>query len=163
MSSSRLRILALAGICLLAQACQGPLTPSVPLQTLLDAPLVVEIDGRQYTLETYLWRDFMPPTEPNGSPLAAVVYVTAVDGQPFPAEVGADRLWVVNGEEVWETAFSGEQRPRDQAHLYQLEKFTAGGPKWDVGIQVEVVVRVKSATGRIQLLRATKQLIGQTV
>lgn len=149
-------------MCLLAQACQGPLNPSVPLQKLLDAPLVAEIDGRQYTLETHLWRDFMPPTEPNGSPLAAVVYVTAVDGQPFPAEIGVDRLWVVNGEEVWESGFQGETRPRDQAHLYQLEKYTAGGPKWDIGIQVEVVVRVTRGLRKTSLLRATKQLIGQT-
>jgi hypothetical protein len=153
---------AAVGLCLLVSNCQGPFTPSVPWKELLAAPLQIEIDGRQYALETFLWRDFMPPSEPNGSPLAAVVNITAIDGLPFPAEIGSNRLWVVNGEEVWETGFSGENRPRDAAHPHQLEKYASGGPKWDTGIQVEVVVRVTTLSGKTYLLRATKQIIGRT-
>jgi len=138
------------------------LTPSVPLQELLEAPLQIEIDGRQYTLETSLWRDFMPPSEPDGSPLTAVVYITAIDSLPFPAEVDSNRLWVVNHEKVWETGFSGESRPRDMVHPHQLTKWAAGGPKWDTGIQVEVVVRLTTLSRKAFLLRATKQTIGRT-
>lgn len=158
----RHKILAIAGIFLLSLSCQGPFTPSVPLSRLLEAPLQIEIDGRQYTLETYLWRDFMPPANPGGSDLMAVIDITAVDKLPFPADIDSSKLWVINGEEVWETAFSGESRPRDMAHPHQLEKYASGGPKWSTGIQVEVVVRVTSPPGKISLLRATKQVIGRT-
>jgi hypothetical protein len=132
------------------------------MNDLLTAPLAVEINGRQYKLETYLWRDFMPPTTPDGSLLGAVAYLTAVDGQPFPAKIDATRIWVVNGEEVWETTFLSEARPRDSVHLYQLQKNASGGPRWDVGAQVEVVVRVTVSTAAPCLLRATKQVIGRT-
>jgi hypothetical protein len=160
-SKGRMSVLAL---CLLAASCQSPVTPSVPLNDLLTAPLAVEINGRQFTLETYLWRDFMPgSTPPDGSLLGAVVYLTAVDGQPFPAETDSNRIWVVNGEEVWETTFASESRPRSPAHLNQLQKYASGGPRWDVGAQVEVVVRVTVSTAAPCLLRATKQVIGRTV
>lgn len=150
------------GICLLTLSCQGPLTPSVPRQRLLEAPLQIEIDGRQYTLETYLWRDFMPPVNPVGSDLMAVVDITAVDKLPFPADIDSTKIYVVNGEEVWETGFAEELRPPDQAHLYQLREVARGGPKWDPGIQVEVVVRVIAGSGEAYLLRASKQTIHRT-
>lgn len=146
----------------LAMGCPSPTIPSVPLEELLSAPLEIEAGGRIFTLETYLWRDFMPVSPPDGSDLRAVVRLTAVDLQPFPVELDADRLWVINGRIVWETAFSGENRPRDSLHLHQLEKFASGGPKWDTGIRVEVVVRVVTRAGLSFLLRATGQPVHRT-
>ena len=151
------------GLCLLAASCQSPVTPSLPLDDLLTAPVAVTISDRQFTLETVVYRDFMPGENAGGSPLIAVAYLTAVDGQPFPAEIDGTRIWVVNGKEVWETNFADESRPRDQTHLYQLEKVARGGPKWDVGAQVEVIVRVQVSTGSPLLLRASKQVIGSVM
>jgi hypothetical protein len=156
------RALVVAGICLLTLSCADLFAPSVPLEKLREAPLVIEIQGRQYTLETYLWRDFMPGMNPGGSNLLAVIDITAVDKLPFPADIDSSRLWVLKGDEVWETGFAEEQRPPDQAHLYQLRKVARDGPKWDTGIQVEVVVKVISPGGASYLLRATKQTIGAT-
>ena len=152
------RISALA-LCLLAASCQNPVTPSLPLDDLLAAPQAVEINGRQFKLETFVWRDLMPTSDPNGFELNAAVYLTAIDGQPFPDFIDSNRIWVINGENVWETTFRGELRPRDSEHLYQLEKVANGGPRWDVGAQVEVVVRVTRLMAAPCLLRATKQTI----
>ncbi len=149
--------------CLLAASCQSPVAPSLPLNDLLKAPLSVEINGRQFKLETYVWRDMMPSTDPGGSLLIVAAYLTAVDGQPFPAEIDGTRVWVINGDKVWETTFAEEARPRDSTHLNQLEKIARGGPKWDVGIQVEVVVRITVSTAAPRLLRATKQLLNGPV
>lgn len=146
----------------LALGCPSPVIPSVPLEELLSAPLEIEVAGRIFTLETDLWRDFMPVSPPDGSDLRAVVRITAVDLQPFPPELDADRLWVINGRNVWETAFSGENRPPDGLHPHQLEKLARGGPKWETGIRVEVVVRVVARTGLSYLLRAADQPIHRT-
>ncbi len=148
---------------LFSASCQNPVTPTFHAEDLLAAPLVVEINGSQFTLETFVYRDFMPGDDAGGSPLIAVAFLTAVDGQPFPAEVDGTRIWVIKGSEVWETNFADESRPRDQAHLYQLQKIARGGPKWDVGAQVEVIVRVTVSTGSPLLLRAPKQVIGSVV
>ncbi len=146
----------------LAVGCPGPTVPSVPLEELLSAPLEIEVAGRKYVLETFLWRDFMPVSPPDGSDLRAVVRITAVDLQPFPSDLDADRLWVINGRDVWETAFSGENRPRDGLHPHQLEKIARGGPKWETGTRAEVVVRAVTRAGRSFLLRATSQPIHRT-
>ena len=150
-------------LALFAGACQNPTAPSFSLDELLTAPVAIDIDGRTFTLETYVWRDFMPPSEPAGSLLAVVVYLTAVDGQPFPGKIDATRLWVVHGQEIWETTFVEESRPRSPARQDQLEKSAAGGPRWDVGAEVDVVVRVTVSASVPRLLRATKQMIGKTV
>ena len=159
-SKARGMVLALS---LLLVSCRNPVTPSVPLRDLRSAPLAVEINGRSFTLETFIWRDFMPGGQgPWGSLLMAVVYLTAVDGQSFPADIDADRIWVLRGDEVWEEVLSDGARPRDSVHIYQLERRADGGPRWDVGAEVDVVVRVTVAGGAPRLLRATKQIISRT-
>jgi hypothetical protein len=148
---------------LFAASCQSPVTPSLPLNDLLTAPLTVEINGRQFALETALWRNFMPVVTHSETRLVALVFITAVDRQPFPAEIDGTRLWVINGDKVWETTFETEARPRSPQHLNQLEKGADSGPWWDVGTEVEVVVRVTMSGAAPRLLRATKQVIGMIV
>ena len=104
----------------------------------------------------------MPPTNLEGSTLVAVVYLTADDGLPFPDEIGAPKLWVVQGEEVWEAAFGYEERPRSLLRLDQVTKIASGGPRWDVGSEVEVIVLITESSRNPRLLRATKQIIART-
>ena len=154
---------AVGAIIFLSAACPGPTVPSVPLEELLSAPERVAVAGRTFTLETFLWRDFMPGGNSGGSDLMAVVLITADDLQPFPADLDSDKLWVIHSSEVWETGFSGESGPPDQTRLHQLQKRAGGGPKWETGIKVEVVVRLLGPGGHGYLLRASGQTIGQTV
>src|SRR5688572_4712805 len=72
------------------------------LEKLKAAPQQIEINGRQYTLETYLWRDFMPISPPDGKPMKAIVRVTAVDQKQFPDDLSVDHVWIVNEAEIWE-------------------------------------------------------------
>jgi hypothetical protein len=134
--------------------------PSIP--DLLAAPEQIEIDGREYILETYLWRDFMPVSPPDGKELIALIWVTAIDSLTFPSSIDANRLWVVNDELVWETEFSEEERPEDPNREHQLEKIARDGPKWGPGIQVEVIVRVTDEKDSTYLLRAADQWIYRT-
>ena len=124
------------------------------------APELVEIASREYTLETYLWRDFMPVSPPDGKPLIAIVRVTAVDLEPFPEDLDADKLYVIYGDEVWVTDFSGE-RPPPGVPDHQLHGIARDGPKWGPGVTVDVVVRLL-AGGETWLLRASDQMIERT-
>lgn len=157
------RKLALALVVLLSVECWGPFSPEKPsLDDLVSAPETIAIEGRIFTLETYLWRDFMPGSGPVGRDLIALIWVTAVDRQPFPASVDADRLWVVFGKEIWETEFSREERPQEPYRLHQLEKIARNGPKWRPSVEVDVIVRIVHFSGKY-LLRASHQRINQVL
>jgi hypothetical protein len=159
----KLKCLFFVTLIALAAGCQGPTVPSIPLRTLLASPLHVSIGSRILTLETFVWRDFMPGGPAGGTELMANVLITAEDLQPYPTGLNADKIWVINGDDVWEADFTGEAGPPDQTRLHQLQKLAYGGPKWEIGIEVEVVVRLVPSTGGRQLLRATAQKIDMTV
>lgn len=130
------------------------------MNALLSAPETVEIDGRQYVLETYLWRDFMPISPPGGKPLMASIRVSAKDERAFPAGLKVDRLWVVSdAQQVWETELGDDVR---QPSASQLETVARNGPKWEPGTSVDVVIRLLDGNNRSYLLRASRQQIGRT-
>jgi hypothetical protein len=129
-------------------------------EELSSAPEQIEIKDRTYTLEVFLWRDYMPISPPDGKPLIASIRITANDSLNFPASVNADKIWVIkNSGEIWETAFTSEQPT--PPHNYQLEKIAREGPKWEPNTHVDVVVRV-TCEGNTYLLRAANQTINQT-
>ncbi len=149
-------------ICILIPGCKLFESSGSSIQDLLAAPEQIEIDGREYTIETYLWRDFMLISPPDGQPLIALIWVTAIDSLTFPSSIDADRLWVINDELLWETEFSGEDRPKNPNREHQLEKVAREGPKWGPQIQVEVIVRVVDEKNNTYLLRAADQWIYRT-
>ena len=107
-------------------------------------------------------RDFQPATPPDGKPLIALIRVIAIDLLPFPSTLDANRLWVINGQEVWEKEFSDEEIPTDPNRKHQLEKIARNGPKWGPGIYVDVVVRIIDYKNKTYLLKASNQYIGRT-
>ena len=100
----------------------------------------VEIDGREYTLSASAWRDFQPVAPPNGQPLIVVVKVSSADGTSLPAGLSMDRVCVLDGKKEWSAA--PEPATREPAAA-RLESVVRGGPKWDPGTKVDVVVRLK--------------------
>jgi hypothetical protein len=97
------------------------------------------VDGRDIAVYAYLNRDFQPEYPPDGPPLTVYVRLFAPDSQPLPQGLSADHAWLVNRHSIWATdlaKYDGTQLPCNsgfQAH---------GGPKWDVGADVDVTVRV---------------------
>lgn len=142
--------------------CKGskPFMPTWPVNILLSAPEESEVQGRTYVLETYMWRDFMPISPPDGKPLIAIIRVCTKDSTQLPAELEIDRLWVIKGKDVWETRFSGQgTRPNP----FTLERVAREGPKWGPNVKVDVVAGlVHEAEDMIYLLKASDQLIFRT-
>lgn len=138
----------------------GEIAVLAEMNTLLSAPETVEIDERQYVLETYLWRDFMPISPPEGKPLIASIRVTAKDEKAFPTTLKVDHLWVIKDtQQVWETDLSDEAK---QITANKLETVARNGPKWMPGTTVDVVIRLVDENNRSYLLRASQQPIVRT-
>lgn len=107
---------------------------------LLSAPTSLALDGGDFDAEVYLWRDFMPIAPPNGAALAVNVRPVVT-----PGLVGIERIWVVNGDQVWSVRPSRRKDSNDWV--------ANGGPKWGPGIDVVVVLRVRHRTEGAKLIR----------
>ena len=145
-------------VCLLLPTCNK--FPDYAIDDLLTAPETIEIDGRAFFMETFIWRDFQPICPPDGNPMIAIIWVVAADLQQFPSSVDFDYLWVINeAHDVWVTAFEEDETKIED---YKLEKVARYGPKWDVEpypVLVDAIVRVKDGAGKEYLLRAADQII----
>ena len=126
----------------------------------VSAPEEASLNGRIYSLEPYLWRDFMPMIGQDSmqTSLTALVRVVTEDSREIPPTVTAERLWIVNGDETWETDFDDEQRLVFKTAIERVARY---GPFWETGIEVEVIVLLSDGSDEI-LLKATDIIINRT-
>jgi hypothetical protein len=110
-------------------------------------------------LEPYLWRNFQPGTTATDTRLMAVFRVRTADGRPLPASVRLDSAWVVRGRERWAIALA---EPDERWEPHAIEATGRGGPPWEIGSRVTVVVRLRDASGRVWRLEARDQRIRRT-
>lgn len=99
------------------------------------SPTAVTINGSMLTLDAYVWRDFMPPTDSNGDPMRSTVTLNLISGPEILNDIHLVRQYVINGDEVW------------AADLYDLSinsssysGTSSNGPKWGPDIEVDVVL-----------------------
>lgn len=157
-----LRILAVVvGVILTAgsTSCSGDSITDPSPPTLENAPSRVTIGGSELKLEAYLWRDFQPVSPPDGKPLIAVLRVRTADGGRLPDGIRVDQVSIVYNDDVWSAPVE-EEFPSAQPSV--LEVVAREGPKWQPGISVDVVVRIRDAEGRVYWLRAADQPIHRT-
>ena len=133
-------------------------TSTVP-DEILSASEEIVINGRFFNLETYIWRDFMPPSPPDGKPMIIIIRIIPNDSQAFPSDLDANRLWLINGEDIVSLTFTNETRIKPPNIL---EKVAREGPKWDVGIKIDIVIRLIQNGYRTYYLKAKDQIIHST-
>ena len=150
-------------ILLICPGCQETdfITPGISVEDLLQVPETLSIDGREFILESYLWRDFMPISPPDGKPLIAIIWIVASDSLALPAQLDADRIYVVLGNDMWESEVTAPEGPDSGSEAYKLERIARDGPKWGPDVFVDVIVRVV-ADNEIHYLRASDQMIFRT-
>lgn len=136
--------------CLIFTALHGCRSLFSPIDDLKNIPETIVIGGTKITMKAFLYRDFMPGGETGGSPLIAVVELTAEGAARFPDSFVADRLWVTNRTDTWETGFESEIRPKSLAEPNKIEAVARGGPKWEIGTKADVVVRLR-VDGKLSL------------
>lgn len=143
--------------------CSNPVSgpPDIPIKVLLSSPDTLKIESQPIVLRTYLWRDFMPISPPDGKPLIALIYIETPDSSNLPSSISSDAVYIVNNNQVWKTFFSSEDRPPDELKPYRITKIARDGPKWGPNVYVDVVVRILHGNKKY-LLKAGRQYIGRT-
>jgi hypothetical protein len=103
-------------------------------------PETLFVEGRTYTIECLLWRDFMPISPPGGKHMIAHVKVLTIDSPEIPSDLDATYIWVFNKNEVWGSYFTDERSTQEKP--YERIRIARCGPKWETDIFVDVVVKV---------------------
>lgn len=132
------------------------------LKELLAAPDTVTVDGIKIVLETYLWRDFMPVSPPDGKPMRAVMSLVPTHSDLLPPNIDARRIWVIFQNELWSTSLESVGTGESGEPQSRLEKMATHGPKWGPGVEVTVVVEVMDEKGKSHLLKCDRQMIHRT-
>ena len=98
----------------------------------------VNVGNITYSLETYMWRDFMPISPPDGKPLIVIIWVHALGVDDFPLSTIIERLWLIDGSYITSTLHTEEYSVNGNT----LEMVFRNGPKWGPGIFVDVIVKL---------------------
>lgn len=157
-------------ILLLAFACVTPEdgdekadTPGeLPLPTLEASPDTLNIGGKKLILTTYMWRDFMPVSPPDGKPLIAIFTILTADSTDLPSGLEADAAWVICEGEIWSTWIDEEAPPPENGDPFQLIRVARDGPRFGPDVFVTAVVRLTDNQGTVYLLKAENQYIHRT-
>ena len=87
--------------------------------------------------------------------MIAIVTLTEEHGMPVPPTLHAEKIWILQGESVWETSTIEERRNDTRCDFV-----VRNGPKWQPRSAVDVIVRLKDGNGRSFLLAMPNQAIG---
>ena len=129
--------------------------PSLTVAQLLQAPDTLRVDGATLTTQVFLWRDFMGDPV-SGSMLYATVRLNGAPPDTIPPTAGKVYLWVIHGSDVWSATLALGPIDPDGTRTY----FVSGGPRWGPGIDVDVVIGVRSSPSDVDLvLRRTVRIL----
>jgi len=149
---------------LLVAACGGAVgspgpSASLPPET-RSALEHIYVDGHAYTLQADLYRDLMPgPALTPKRGVGGTIFLTPDSESDPPVGMRADKAWLVNGSEVWETVPQPLQTfAVDRQHHLSLS--VRDGPTWDAGAKVDVVLQFSTSSGTYFILHRGAQVIG---
>ena len=151
-------------LAVLASACGGAVGSPGPSATLppeaRGALEQIYVDGHAYTLQVDLYRDLMPgpaPTPKRG--VGGTIFLTPDAQSDPPAGMRADKAWLVNGAESWETVPQALQTfAVDRQHHLSLS--VRDGPTWEAGAKVDVVLQFSTSSGTYFIQHRAAQVIG---
>jgi hypothetical protein len=121
------------------------------LSELLSAPEEIEVEDYRLRMDAHPWRNFEPGLPPQERTLSVMVTVIEMNEQSINA-LEVLYVWVVQGEEIWSSLFSIEERPPTPD--YEIEKVARDGPKWDCDSMVDVIVGIRVPEGDLNLIRS---------
>ncbi len=120
----------------------------------------VTIDGIAYSLESYLWRDFMPIIDP---PVRLNANNTLIreDGNAIPSDIEIVQHYIVNDSEIWVP--DDMETRQSESNPNELDTISRKGPTWEIGTKVDVALEIEhQETGEIFFFSVSDVSIDKT-
>jgi hypothetical protein len=149
---------------MLVAACGGAVASPGPSSTLppkaRGALEQIYVDGHASTLLVFIYGHHRPgpaPTPNRGG--GGTIFLTPDRESDPPAGMRAEKAWLVNGADVWETVPQPLQTfAVDRQHHLSLS--VRDGPSWDAGAKVDLVLQFSTSTGTYFIQHRGAQVIG---
>ncbi len=114
----------------------------------------LEIASRKYIIDAELWRDFMPPSPPNGYPLIAINWLLPIDTLQMPNNIDLIEQYVVFNDSIWITGYENNNPPS----LHLIIKVSRNGPKWGPHLYVDVFSKIHDSITNIDYFLKKKNV-----
>jgi hypothetical protein len=134
-----------------------PSIPSLTVDQLLAAPESLQIHGMTLSVSVGLSRDFMPSLPPEGTGLRAYALINGSPPGSFPDSMSDVYVWAIRDSAVWDTTMVFALDNVDGKGTRQY--WADGGPRWDTGALVDVVIGVRTSRTEVSLVRFRDVLI----
>ncbi len=145
----------------LSLACSKPKDGNIPnsptISELLNSPSSIVLGNNVLNLEGYFYRDFMPPTQPNGSPLIAICRVIDSSGAALNDSIELTKFYMIYQNQLWKSDYTDLRWIEPNG----IEGVARNGPKWGPDVFVDVVCEFRSK-GTLYRLLAKEQEIEAT-
>ena len=118
------------------------------------------IDNQNLVLETEIYRNFFPggPFDDKERRLVAPVWIVNVDSVQLTNNLSITKLYVINNDQVWTS--EPDTNPDTYTPENKLYLISNGGPEWETGLYVDVVISITDLVfNKEKLLIARNQII----
>jgi len=121
---------------------------------LKSSPEIVVINGNRYTLDTYLWRDFMPSAGPDYGLMCVVNIKKSDGGSILHNTTSLSKIYVVYNHQIWISDDFDKHLFRDD----NWEVVIRNGPKWEPNVVVDVVCEFNHKGKSYRLISKTQTI-----
>lgn len=126
-------------------------------EELRSSPENLIVGNNNLILTTFLYRDFMPNAEKNGSIMYCSNELTDTDSLPISTHIILKKQYVIKGNVIWTADYNKISSDVD----YILKGTVFDGPKWGPEIEVDVVCEFEYS-GLTKRILAKSQYIYKT-
>jgi hypothetical protein len=145
-----------AGVgCLGNDDCDPVLVQTPP--ELAGADTLVVVGGKSLRLDAEVWRVYggCGSSSNDARCLAAQVRIRTTDSTAIPSDLAVPLAWVNSGTRAWQAALvEGGPDPTGMREL-----LARGGPKWEPGTMVDVVVRIDHPDSTVFLAARNQSVV----
>jgi len=121
---------------------------------LKSSPEKIVIAGKELTLDTHLWSDFMPIAEENENPLTGVIKFMGQSGDVLSNTISISKVYVVNNNEIWMCDFF-------ETRIIEPDVFEVVVSKesnWETDIDVDVICEFKDKAQSYRLMTKSQKI-----
>lgn len=140
----------------------GKIIQNEQLQSKINSALAeITIERIEYKAEAYVWRDFMPGPGDVHTGLMSGNYLIRTDHQEIPDYIEMVKQYVIKDNSIWVSNYDKGEHP--SAYPYKQVRVSRNGPKWEVGIEVEIGIKVLNRkTNKEFFIKVTGEKINKT-